>query len=490
MTSERRSAARQILTGGASLLLAQGSVLALTFLAQRVILSTLSKEQNGELFTQRRFIDLFVVIAVDFGMNNIVLRKAIQEPERASVILSSAAALRMVLWIVASAVALVASTAYGLSLADGLVWTTYLLITARTGLLRYSFELGRRAKMQFTLPAAAMIADAVIFLVAIWLQRHAITPTTVIVTYCLSSIPGFLLVLATDRGRTVRPQWVSAPEMRRLLVEALPMFVAFALMNIHDKADAVLLDWFSTQREVGIFGAAYVSLAPLTGTVPLAAAMVVVPVVARFAVSDWESARTFAVTGLRLLTASAILLCAILSPLTPFLIELISKGRYADNHLQYFVFMWMSVGIFPLVFLQEVFVALGRQKVNVPITAALAAVTIGAGVVLIPLGASMGAVYAKLAAVVAGAALAVYYLGVILKQGLDLRFVLSTMGVAGISAAAALYLPSLMSIWMAALVSGSIAVGAMIATGLVRPAEVRRILRTARQRPEDPEVHV
>ena len=90
VSEQRLSAAQKVLTGGMSLLMAQGTMLVLTFLAQRIILSTLTKEANGFLFAERRFVDLFVIMAVDFGMNGIIMRRAVQEPERAHAILSSA----------------------------------------------------------------------------------------------------------------------------------------------------------------------------------------------------------------------------------------------------------------------------------------------------------------------------------------------------------------------------------------------------------------
>ena len=476
------SAAQKVLTGGMSLLMAQGTMLVLTFLAQRIILSTLTKEANGFLFAERRFVDLFVIMAVDFGMNGIIVRRAVQEPDRAGAILSSAVAARLGLWVVASALVLGSSIIAGYDLIDVLIWSCYLLITARTGLLRYAFEIPGRSQMRFGLPTFTMILDSVLFLSGIWLQRDALTPSTVIATYAAASLPGFVIIMAADRGRFIRPAWVEWAEIKKILIESVPVFIAFGLMNVHDKIDAVLLDWFSTQREVGIYGAAYVSLAPLTGTVPLATVMVLVPVIARFAKTDWEACRAFSFTGLRFLVSTAIVLCSVLSVLTPLLIELISKGRYADNQLQYLLFMWMPVPLFMLVYIQEMMIALGHQRLNVRITGTLAAVTLVAGVILIPELASIGAAATKLIAIIASTVFALVLFGSILKQGIDLQFVVSLVGATAVAVGGAIYLPSVLPMWGAAVGAGVLAVGAVMAGRLVRPRDIALIIRILRQR--------
>ena len=482
MTEHRMSAAQKVLTGGMSLLMAQGTMLVLTFLAQRIILSTLTKEANGFLFAERRFVDLFVIMAVDFGMNGIIMRRAVQEPDRAHAILSSAVAARLGLWAIATALVLGSSLVAGYDLVDVLIWSCYLLITARTGLLRYAMEIPGRSQMRFGLPTLTMILDSVLFLGGIWMLRDSLTPSTVIATYAAASLPGFLIILLGDRGQFIRPGWVEWGEIKKILLESVPVFIAFGLMNVHDKIDAVLLDWFSTQREVGIYGAAYVSLAPLTGTVPLATVMVLVPVIARFAKTDWEACRTFSFTGLRILVATAVVLCSVLSVLTPLLIELISKGRYADNQLQYMIFMWMPVPLFMLVYIQEMMIALGHQRLNVRITGTLAVVTLVAGLALIPSFASIGAASTKLIAIVASTVLALILFRSILKQGIDLQFVLSLVAITVIAVGGAVYLPTLLPMWVAAAAAGGVAVAAVFLGGMVRRRDITLILQILRQR--------
>jgi hypothetical protein len=93
---QRENLGSRILTGGAALFTAQAVTMVIYFLAQRIILSTLTKEANGVLFAERRFVDLFVILLVDFGMNIVAMRRMVQQPERAANILSSTVAFRVV----------------------------------------------------------------------------------------------------------------------------------------------------------------------------------------------------------------------------------------------------------------------------------------------------------------------------------------------------------------------------------------------------------
>jgi O-antigen/teichoic acid export membrane protein len=252
-------------------------------------------------------------------------------------------------------------------------------------------------------------------------------------------------------------------------------------VHIHDKVDAMLLQWFTDAREVGIFGAAYVSLAPLTSTVPLAASMAIIPVIARLAKEDWAECQRYAMTGLRFLVLIAVMACTVLSVLTPYVVELVSKGVYADNQLHFFLFLWMPLPIFILVYVQELTVALGRQKVNIPIAGTLALVTVVGGLIAIPQWHALGAVWVKLVSVVLGAFVAVGLFRRILGSVLTLPFVGSIAIVSMVGVGTAVVLPPLLGTVPAALAAGMVTFACAVLVGMIRRSDlhlVRRILST------------
>lgn len=481
MNDQRYGLASKVLKGSAVLFMSQGATMLLYFLAQRVILSTLTKEENGVLFGERRFVDLILILLVDFGMNGVAMRRMVMQPDRASAVLSSTVAIRFILWIPATAISLVYAQAFGYSLIEVGVWCFFLLISSRSGLIRYTYELPFRSKVRFGWVAALSILDAVLFLVLVWFWRHDLTPTSVIIAFAISTIPGFVLMLLYDRGRTINLNFVEAAEIKTLLKESLPVILALVFVHIHDKVDAMLLQWFTDAREVGIFGAAYVSLAPLTSTVPLAASMAIIPVIARLAKEDWAECQRYAMTGLRFLVLIAVMACTVLSVLTPYVIELVSKGVYADNELHFFLFLWMPLPIFILVYVQELTVALGRQKVNIPIAGTLALVTVVGGLIAIPQWHALGAVWVKLVSVVLGAFVAVGLFRRILGSVLTLPFVGSIAIVSMVGVGTAVVLPPLLGTVPAALAAGMVTFACAVLVGMIRRSDlhlVRRILST------------
>jgi len=480
MTDERLSTAQRILTGTLMLGITQMGTLLLTFLGQRIVLSTLSKEENGFLFSERRFVDLFVLLLVDFGLNGVVMRRVVQDPTRAGITLSSSIALRFALWLPATAWCIGYAAFSSYSIADVAIWCCFLMLSSRAGLVRHAMEIPRRARMKFGLVSSLIVFDALLFLILIHLWRYDLTASVVIRAYALSAIPGFVFLFLLDRGATMRFSNVKVKEMKTLLIEALPVFGSIALVNLHDKIDAMLLGWFSTASEVGVFGAVYVSLSPLSGVIPVAISMALIPAVARYAADNWDECRRFTLTGARFLMVIAVFVCTVASTLTPFVIALVSKGKYADNTLQFFSFFWVPVPIFFVVFAQEVNIALGKQRTNLPIALTLALSTIVVGLILIPQFDSMGAIVTKFVAVILGSLVAVKLLYTILDTKVDIGFVLKIIFASILGIAASWYLPQFMNMWVATLCSSLSVLLFFVATGLLRRSDIdlfRRIIQ-------------
>lgn len=473
--TEKQPLASRVLSGSIILMLAQVAGFGLVFLSQRIILSTLTKEENGELFVYRRIADIIMIILCDAGLNSVAMRMMARRPEQADEVIASVAVFRIVMGCIGTIIAISVALVSGYAAVGVALWAVYVMISTRTGLLRYTLETPLRMNVRFGFVSLLGLLDAVLFLVAIWLVRDRLDTQTIIVAFLLSALPSFLILLWMDRGRHFRPSLASRRMIVELLREATPVMVSVLLLNVHDKVDAFLLQWFSTPTEVGVFSAAYQSLAPLVSTLPIAAVMAIVPVVAKLAQDDMDRSRLYALTGLRLLGAIGIGVAMFASMLTPTIIDIVSKGRYADNELQFFVFLWMTFPIFLLFYVQELNIALGEQRQNIRITIVLAAGTILAGLVLIPWYDAMGAIIAKFIAVGIGAMLAVVLFYRILGKSLTLSTVAGAVGTAIVCALASWVLPQVMPRPLA-VICGVIVWGGMSATvGLLRPSDVTQV---------------
>jgi O-antigen/teichoic acid export membrane protein len=378
----------------------------------------------------------------------------------------------MTMGIVAAVAAMTVAAFSGYAIAGVGAWAIYVLISTRAGLLRYTLETPLRMRVRFGLVSTLGILDGLLFLIAIYVMRHQLTVATIIGSFIASTLPSFFVLVWLDRGRHLLPSRASWQTLKELLREATPVMISVVLLNVHDKIDAFMLEWFSTPTEVGVFSAAYQSLAPFVSTLPIAAVMAIVPVVARLATEDEARSRTYALTGLRVLTAGGIGVAITASMLTPTIIELVSKGRYADNELQFFAFLWMTFPIFMLFYIQELNIALGAQRSNIRITATLAIGTVVAGLLLIPLYDSLGAIAAKIIAILFAASIAVRQFHRFLHQSLTLSRIVGIVGSAAICLAAAWLLPQVMPRPLALLCGVAIWAVVVVASGLIRRSDV------------------
>jgi O-antigen/teichoic acid export membrane protein len=477
MTAQRSTLASRVLAGGIQLMLTQGITMITYFLAQRMILSTLTKEANGELFAVRRIADLIVIMLVDAGLNGIAMRRIIQDPSSTQRVLSTTVMFRLVMWVVGTMVCMLTGWLMHASLPDLVMWCVFLLISVRSGLIRFTFELPYRAHVRFGIVNVLAIVDAAMFLGLIYVYRSQLSPATIILASVLSAIPGFVLLALYDRGRTIRPQWASPALLRSMLTEAVPIIITSVLVSFHDKIDAMMLDWFSTPLEVGVFGAAYNALSPLTAAIPSTMAMAIVPAVARLAREDMDACRRYATTGLRFLIVISIGVCTVLSTITAAVIDVVSKNRYADNGIHFFTFLWMPVAIFMLVYVQELNIALGEQRKNFLIASMLAGITVVSGLVLIPMHDAYGAIVAKFLAVGCSAAVSYVVIHRVLDLSVDLWFVIRAGLAITVCCMAAAMMPGLIGQFWAAVVNTIIFLGTMIGFRIVHRGDITLIRR-------------
>jgi len=464
-----------MLSGGLVIALTQGCIVLIGFLAQRAILSTLEKDANGLLNVERRIAELILVILVDVGLNGIAMRRLVQFPERANEILSSLLAFRLTMLIPATLVCLIWSGLSGYNTTDVALYCLFLGISSRSGLVRYALELPFRANVRFTLISATSIVDAVVFAGLVYLWKDELSPSIVIKAQFLSAIPGFIILLFLGETHRLRLRFVSVLEIRTLLIETMPVLVTVILVNIHDKVDSLMLERLTDEEQVGIFSAAYGSLGPIPSTIAMSLALAMAPGIARLAIDDFASCRRYAFTGLRFLLVIAVCISAFLSVLTPFIIELLSKGRYSDNHAHFFAFLWMPAPIFLLVFIQELNVALGKQSRNIPVAWTLFLGTVILGFALIPAYGAFGAIVAKLGTLAVASSFAIVSFTQILSQPLPLSLVLRLLLLVAIGVTASLLIPNVLPMTLAAFAALIAVLIATLVLGVVDKSDVMKV---------------
>lgn len=446
-TTEKSSREGRIVSGAAVSIGAQMAIYLLSVFSVRAILANLSKEENGELFQIQRLCDFILILLVEAGMGAVALRKIIQEPENREAIIATFARMRVMLW--AGAATLICGIGL-IVMPDSImplwVWALYMLITARAPLLRYVFEMRYRAATKLILIQSLGIMDTVLFLLLVYCLPFELSALSIAVYFLVAALPGFFILAFKKGNRDVIAIPFSPKIATEILKASLPVFVSLLLVQIHDKSDAFFLGVFSNQTQVGIFAAAYRSLAPLTA-IAATLTSVLTPSIAELQVTDPEKCRRYVFGGLRVLLYTACFLCIGLSAGTSLIIDLLTGGSYADNYTEFFVMLWTELPIFVTVYTIEVNIALGLQRNNYVVASMLAGCSIVTNLILTPPMAALGAIFAKIFTVGSAAVLSLYLLKPFLKGQLTVLFVVRLFLVIGLSICLSWFLPMFIPVY-------------------------------------------
>lgn len=447
---------RRILSGTAVSLGAQIIGYILYLFVIRAINSGLSKEENGVLFGIQRICDLILVLAVEAGMNTVVLRKIIQNEEDYDAIMATFAKMRFVLWLAASAlIAVIGLVFMPENLTLLMVWSLYTLIGSKSSLWRFVFEIRYRAKINLLPVYLLGLVDTFLFLIIIYFIPSPLTAMHIVTGFCISAIPGIIILMIMSGDWKIFSVPFSKPIAKDIFKSSFPVMLAMVMMQIHDKSDAFFLGYFTNTVELGKFAAAYRILPPLFA-VSITIATVFTPSIAKFQISDPVLCKRYIFGGIKILLYFGGLVSVMLSASTGLIIEALTKGVYADSYTQFFTFLWLPIPVYIIIFLFDVNIVLGLPRNNFIITAVEAGLSIITNILLTPVFASVGTVFSKLSTLIVSAGVALWLLKEVLKGYSSLGFFIGFFAAAGGGLVCAIFLPKFMPQIAASLLGGMI----------------------------------
>lgn len=477
-----RDSHRRVLSGGIITLLSQASVMILSLLAQRVILSTLTKEDNGELFLVRRTVELFSLLLIDAGFNPGALREVSRDRTQQHAILSTIGLYRIAVWIVLLGAMVMYELAVGANPTGVVLWACYLLVAGRASLLRYMYEIPQRSEMRFAFPLLYMVLDSALLTIGVYLYQDELSPTMVLAIFAVSVVPGMLLQAYATGWKLISIRHFRLAVLRQHIHLAFPVWITLVLMVVHDRLDALVLSVFAGKEAVGIYGAAYQMLVPFTTTLPVAAGSVLLPIVARLSQSDPIRASMYVATVVRILVAAGLVIASVSSIFVPDLILLMTSNVYADDSLVFTVLLWSMAPIFVITYAIETMNAYGHQRLNIRIVATLAVATVVSGIVFIPMYDALGASITKLVAVAVASAMAVVLVVRVINRSLRASLILRLVAAAAVCVALALVLPLIVHRYVAGPVTLLCSCATMFLLGIVRVTDVRLVMGARRGR--------
>lgn len=467
---------RRALSGGILTLLSQALVMMLSLAAQRVILSTLSKEDNGELFLVRRTVELFSLLLIDAGFNPGALREVSRDRTQEQTILSTIGLYRVVVWILLVGALVAYELAIGADPTGVVLWSCYLLLAGRSSLLRYMYEIPQRSQMRFVLPLLCMVLDSALLTIGVYLYRDSLSPTVVLAIFAASVVPGMLLQAYGAGWRRVSFRFFRLEVLKQHAHLAFPIWIALVLMVVHDRLDALLLAVLAGKEAVGTYGAAYQMLVPFTTSLPVAAGSVLLPIVARLSQSDPSRASMYVATVMRLLMAAGLVIASVSTLFVPDLILLMTSNVYGDDAVVFTVLLWSMAPIFVITYAMDTMNAYGHQRLNVRIVAALALATVLSGVVVIPMYDALGASITKLVSVVIAGVLATVLVGRVINRSLRTSLIFRLVAAAAVCVALAVMLPWTVHRYVAGPVTLLCSCATMFLLGIVRVTDVRLVM--------------
>ncbi len=471
-----------MISGGVLMFLVSIGSSLLAFLSQRIILSTLTKEENGSLFVERRLGELVLIILVDFGMNAVAMRRINVEPHRQKEIVSSLLAYRFLLFVPSALLAAGIGWTIGYEVHNVVFWCIAMFLMSRSGLIRYAMELPDRAQHRFVVPSLVTLLDGTLYAALVYSYRHELTVSTAIVLMIFAAIPGFVISTITGGRRSFFMKYVTWSEIQALVKASLPVVASVILLSIHDKIDAFFVEGLAGKLQAGVFGAAYGTLAPLTQSIPLTMALTLAPAIARASVENIANCRQLAIDGLRFTFSLSIVISSSLAIVSGVIIDVISGGVYRGHELEFASMMWVCVPVFIQVYLYEVQIALGAQRSIVRSNLVLLAVTIVGCVTLIPTFGAQGAIVSKILSVASASVVILRAFHLTVGQAVSLKLAVNAVFVLAATLGMSFVLPYFVSPVVAAPIAVVGSITLLMLTRFVTMADIASIVSLLRNR--------
>ncbi len=348
----------------------------------------------GELYLATTFTAL-VGFPIEFSFNQQLVRDVAQEPRAAHRYLTTALALKGVLWVTLYTLALLLSVVLGYSPEQRWLIAICGLMLVSTAVSSTLISI-QTAYMQVGLAKFGVVLEKVLDMAAavLLLRSGAGVRTVALVLLCGSVVGMMWQIMRVARIIGIRFVWDT--RIARALIRSGMAFLAYGVLGvIYYRVDTVLLSVFGTDAAVGVYGAAYRLLDTLMFVPGIIISAVVSPIMSKYFVDN--------ISKLRLTVEKstlAMLLCSV--PATAGLIVTAPNIIGWVYHRHDFVasaavLQALAVGLIALYLntvLTTVLVSTGQER-KLPLMAAVALVfNVVINMVLIPRFMGLGAAWA------------------------------------------------------------------------------------------------
>jgi O-antigen/teichoic acid export membrane protein len=389
----------------------------LLYLGHLIIARRLPRDDYAVFIIVVSFVSLMALFA-DLGLTLLFVRKfAAAEANSAAgkkdvrgELLGSMLVLRFGMAIIVSLVVMIISPLLGYSLETRqlmMIMLVTLFISSRLLVVRSVGEAFLRGHNKYHLVALFAVVDAIVFSGALYFYSDKVLDLEGAVwIYSFCHIPGFLFLFgiiyrfSKSIGFKLR---FNFHIIKTMLTEGFPLILSTAFLTIHSQADALLIDKFSTAKEVSAFGA---GLRVLTAVVflPGVFTAVIGPLVTQATVTqEFEKIRSTIDRSLRLLLVSALFIAISFSVSSELVVYILfGENKYMDAAPLVLLFGWAFIPICFSFFITDIAIAEGRFWIPTLYASIIMISSILCDILLIPHYGALGAVMAKCISVTIG----------------------------------------------------------------------------------------
>ncbi len=377
----------------------------LVTLATIIILTrTLGPDEFGRYAFLFGFLTLFTLFNVN-GLNDILVRDIASRPEQRDIIYRNGLALKLIAGTIAFTLACSVVLLFNISTLPKwicCVAALTLFVSFSMGSARTVWDIPYQVDFQMTSASAINLTGRLLFLtlLALWILKYHTAEafcytglqgvsiwggvTTVIILQIFSelSATGVQGIVNVRNRYTMLPDWNGAV-FKYLLREVWPLALAGGLVMIYAQINVVMIKYFLSNSDVGLFAAPKRMVDALT-IIPTVFITSALPILSRTFRESRKKFLELVSLSYRVMFLVSFLIVTVVLFYSTTIMRLLSGETFAASGPVLGILIWVSVLSFSGTVFNGVLIASGQQKLLMIIYAAQAIVCVVLNVLVIP----------------------------------------------------------------------------------------------------------
>jgi len=289
------------------------------------------------------FVSLFSFVA-SLGIDQVVYRELIRNPEKEGELLGSALALKLISGTIAVILTVVSAMTLGVSQIE-LTLITIIALTlfgSAFQIITYSYQARAQSKYPALITLGVSIILAIAKLLVIWFDKGIIFFALVLVLESLLYAAFFIFIYHFNHRRFYT--WrVRANTLRMLVITSLPLMLSSVSMVIYARIDQVMLNHYINTTAVGIYDAA-VRLSDVWYIIPNTILGALFPAIINAQKTSMHLFRKRILMCAGLLFSLNILIILPTTILAPYIIDTLYGSAYSQSTTVLSIYIWSLIG--------------------------------------------------------------------------------------------------------------------------------------------------